>query len=145
MKLRGGLPKNNLNLSLTSQLESLVNLYNEYSLQKVKFEGTVLDINSGKEYFYPSESKILFIQYIETIDILLGFIKDGKLNIIGAIQAENISQELTNKLNDLLVDIVSNIPLPEQTEEEIGSLYEPEDYMSDAVYGMDMFSEKSST
>jgi len=149
IKLMGGLPNNNLNISLTSQLDSIVNLYNEYNIQKVKFAGTIQDINNGKEYFYPSESKVLFSQYIETIDTRLGFLNENKLNLIEGIQKENlakeltINKELTNKLNSLLVDIVSNIPLPEQTEEELDALYESEDYMSDAIYSMNMFSDES--
>jgi hypothetical protein len=130
IQLMGGLPNNNLNLSLTSQLDSIVNLYNEYN-------------------FYPLESKVLFSQYIETIDTLLGFLNENKLKLIEGIQKENIAKELTinkeltNKLNSLLVDVVSNMPLPEETDEELDALYEYEDYMYDAIYSMNMFSEES--
>jgi hypothetical protein len=144
MKLQGGLSTKSLNLSSAEQLESIYYEYEAYKNQIQKFSDINIRIIEGKEEFFPDESMKLFIEYIETIKHLLEELSSRQLNIISTIPLPEQTEEEINSLlsNDILESTYSEtIPLPEQTEEEINSLLEPEDFMFDAVNSLNMFSE----
>lgn len=148
MKEQGGFSKKSLNLSLLEELEQVTYESDTYEAQKQKFKDIIINIDQNKENFYPLESKILFVQYIEVIQHLLKELNLRKLNIISNIPLPEQTKEEVEYLTKGIEEIKSSEPkdilLPEQTEEEINSLLEPEDFMSDALNYMNIFSEDKS-
>jgi hypothetical protein len=141
----GGLNKEIFSLSLEEQLKNISYEYETYKIQIQKFKDINNNIVNKKEIFFPDESKELFIEYIEVITYLLEELSLREFNIIASIPLPEQTGEEINflTLEDNQKEVFSeNIPLPEQTEEEINSLLEPEDFMFDAIYGLDMFSEE---
>lgn len=148
MREEGGFLKKSLNLSLLEELEQVTYELDTYETQKQKFKDIIINIDQKKENFYPSESKILFFQYIEVIQHLLKELNLRKLNIISNIplpeQTEEEIEYLTKSIEEIKNSEPKDILLPVQTEEEINSLLESEDFMSDALNYMNMFSEDKS-
>jgi hypothetical protein len=123
-------------LSEAEALENLKDNLSKYKAEDIKFESIIKDIDMMTENFYPAEAKVLFTVY-----------KDELIPVLIA----NINECLDNILSP------QNVPLPEQSEEEIISLNEPlpeqtednnslevEDFMKDAIKNLGMFSEKDS-
>lgn len=144
IKNQGGLTTTNLNLSLSEELKKVTYELEAYEAQKQKFKSIIINIDNDKEEFYPSEAKYLFVQYIEVIEHLLEELNSRKFNIISKIPLpEQTKDEIHFLVKDKEIKSLNpeNIPLPEQTEEEINSLLEPEDFMYDALNSMNMFVE----
>lgn len=147
MKEQGGLITKSLNLSIYEELEKIIYESQAYEGQKQKFQNIIINIDQGKEEFFPVESKILFLEYLEVISHLLEELNSRKLNIVSGIPLpEQTEKELEFLTKDILSEETKflapqNIPLPEQSEEEINSLLEPEDFMFDALNLLDIFSE----
>jgi hypothetical protein len=123
-------------LSETEALNNLIDNLSKYKDEALKFKCIIEDIDMKTEKFYPAEAKVLFTEY-----------KDQLIPVLIA----NINECLDNLISP------QNVPLPEQTEEELISLNEPlpeqteektsleaEDFMADAIKNLDMFSEKDS-
>ena len=145
MILQGGLCTKSLNLPLVEQLEKVNYEFEAYQNQIQKFSDINSNIIEGKEKFYPDESMKLFIDYIEVIEHLLEDLSQRQFNIISSIPLpEQTEEEISSLFSDNTTESTccEYIPLPEQTQEEIDSLLEPEDYMFDAIYTLNMFSEE---
>lgn len=67
--------------SIDNQLKNLNKEYILYDKQVDKFKKIVKDIDKGKENFYPNESKTLFNQYINMIEILKINLKSLEKNL----------------------------------------------------------------
>lgn len=154
MLSEGGLKPKTFNLSLLEELNQVTYELETYKAQSLKFKDIISNIKKGKENFFPTESVKLFIDYIEVIDHLLEELNSRQLNIISNIPLPEETKEdieyLFNESNNFYKEskeindsFPENIPLPEQTEEEIDLLLEPEDFMSDALNNMGMFSEEN--
>lgn len=95
----------------------------KYEAEALKFNNTINSIENGTEPFYDPKSKILFTQYLteliprlleDNISSLFNFLSD-KLSDLSYIPRET-QVEIESFLS------AKNVPLPEQTEEEIESL-----------------------
>jgi hypothetical protein len=58
------------NFSKKEQLKNVQKEFKAYDNQSIKFKKIVVDINKGKEKFFPNESESLFNEYIDVIEIL---------------------------------------------------------------------------
>lgn len=56
--------------TISDQLKDVEYEFKAYDNQEKKFKKTVVDINKGKEGFYPNESKFLFNEYVSVIKVL---------------------------------------------------------------------------
>lgn len=56
--------------TISDQLKDVEYEFKAYDNQEKKFKKTVVDINKGKEGFYPNESKSLFNEYVSVIKVL---------------------------------------------------------------------------
>lgn len=56
--------------SISDQIKDAEYEFKAYDNQEKKFKKIVVDINKGKEGFYPNESKSLFNEYVSVIKVL---------------------------------------------------------------------------
>lgn len=73
----GEVPKS----SVSDQLNNVNYEFNAYDNQDRKFKKIFIDICKGKEKFYPDESKDLFNEYIDVVNILKNNLKSVEKNI----------------------------------------------------------------
>jgi hypothetical protein len=142
-----------LDLSIGQQLDGVIDNLAKYEAEKFKFLEIIAKIDNGTELFFPPESKSLFIEYLDLIDVLLEDLRLREYNYLNNLPS--LPQPTEEEIMSLHLDSVllpesqssfqSEVSFPDQIEfsssstiyEEISSL-EPEDYMNDAI-NMGMF------
>ena len=67
--------------STSDQLNNVKYEFQAYDNQDRKFKQIVVDINKGKENFFPDESQILFKEYVSVIKILTKNLTEVKKNL----------------------------------------------------------------
>lgn len=127
--------------SIVSEAEALDNLKDnlyKYKAEDLKFKGIIEKIDMNTENFYPAEAKVLFTEYRELIPVLIGNINECLDNLLPP-QNVPLPEQTEEELNSLEVDSI-DVPLLEQIKEE--NSLEVEDIMEDAIKKLGMFSEK---
>ena len=71
----------NPKFTANEQLNNVRSEFKAYDIQEKKFKKIIIDINKGKENFYPEESKSLFKEYITVVKILKKNLKYVEKNI----------------------------------------------------------------
>lgn len=155
LDLHGGFDNNKLDWSLYKQLDSVWDQIEIYKNEQIKWENVIIRIENGKENFYPDYSINSHLITIKLINQLIINLESLELDIISNIPLpDQTQQELDQLENPIFIPLPNQteqeinklenpicIPLPEQTKEEIDSLLESEDFFSEALEGMGLFSE----
>jgi hypothetical protein len=110
-------------LSKEDLLEMVKDNLKKYEAEALKFSDTIESIDKKKEPFYDPKSKILFLIYLnELIPCLIENNRSSLFNMLSDILS-NLSYIPEEKQSELEAFLsAQNVPLPEQTEEEIESL-----------------------
>jgi hypothetical protein len=95
----------------------------KYEAEALKFQDTINNIENGTEPFYDPNSRILFLQYLN--ELIPRLLEDNRAYLFNMIS--DILRNISHIPDETLAELESflsaqNVPLPEQTEEEIDSL-----------------------
>lgn len=68
-------------ITIEEQLNRIEYEYKCYDIQDEKFRNIIKNIDNNKENFYPQESKALFKEYLDIIDVLKTEMKSVETNL----------------------------------------------------------------
>lgn len=141
----------NINLSIGEQLEGVLDNLAKYEAEKLKFKGIINNINNDTELFYPPESKILFLQYLDLIDFLIDDLRSREkdfLSNLPSLPEETPEEREYLSSTSSYAEETNGSSGPEDYLEDVNSWgmldekeHTPEDYMED-VNSWGMFDEK---
>src|SRR5579875_1655464 len=139
-----------LNLSIEEQLQGVLNNLEKYRIQEIKFINIIENIDNNTELFYPTESKNLFIEYLDLLKVLIDDLISREFNLLTNLPLPQPTAEETVSLlysDGTLSSYPTDTSIPVQPEEYSSTLseeissFESEDYMNDVIH-MGMFDEK---